>query len=87
MVLYDAAYVTFVLVTRRSLAPLKGRLRGIREWRTYRASGRGDRRPVTLARIEGLRAALRRDRHWAGAGTTSGSPQRAQFGRWYAGRR
>ena len=30
---YDAAYVLFASVTARTLAPLRGRLRGLREWR------------------------------------------------------
>jgi GT2 family glycosyltransferase len=58
MLAYDLAYVGFVAVTERSLAPLRGRLRGLREWRRYRAAGAATRGPVTLAR-GGWRAALR----------------------------
>nr|MBA3261572.1 glycosyltransferase [Thermoleophilaceae bacterium] len=36
MLAYDAAYVAFASVSGRTLAPLRGRLRGLRDWRTYR---------------------------------------------------
>jgi len=71
-VAYDLAYVLFVLVTRRSLAPLHGRLRGLREWRRYRASAPSPRQSVRLARPRGLRAALRRNRSWSGSTGSSG---------------
>jgi GT2 family glycosyltransferase len=58
MLVYDLAYVAFVAMTDRSLAPLRGRLRGLREWRRYRRAGAPGRRPVALAR-GGWRAALR----------------------------
>ncbi len=45
---HDVAYVVFAAVTDRTLAPLRGRLQGLREWPRYRALGR-DRRPVELA--------------------------------------
>lgn len=60
---YDLAYVSFAVVTDRTLAPLRGRLRGLREWRGYRQVGAG-RRPVELAPVRGLRAALARRRAW-----------------------
>ena len=63
MVAYDAAYVTYAALTDRTLAPLRGRLRGVREWRRYRRSGR-DRRPVPLEPVMGARAALRRRGVW-----------------------
>jgi GT2 family glycosyltransferase len=65
MVLYDVAYVAYSLVRERSLAPLAGRLRGLREWRAYRRAGRDGRRPVELAPVQGLRAALRRRAAWS----------------------
>ena len=34
MLAYDAAYVAFASVTGRTLAPLRGRVHGLREWRT-----------------------------------------------------
>jgi GT2 family glycosyltransferase len=64
MAAYDAAYVGFACVTDRTLAPLRGRLRGLREWRAYRRAGRA-RRPVELEPIRGLRAALGRRSVWA----------------------
>ena len=55
---YDLAYVAFVALTDRTVAPLQGRLAGLREWRRYRSAGAATRGPVTLAR-GGWRAALR----------------------------
>jgi hypothetical protein len=63
MVLYDTAYVAYAAVTDRTLAPLRGRLRGLREWSTYRRAGAG-RRSVALDPVQGLRAALARRRVW-----------------------
>jgi GT2 family glycosyltransferase len=63
MVAYDAAYVAFAAVSDRTLAPLRGRLRGLREWRRYRRAGAG-RWPVELAPIRGARAALGRRGVW-----------------------
>jgi hypothetical protein len=60
MLLYDLAYVAFVAMKDRTLAPAVGRVRGLREWRKYRRLGAASRRPVELAPIQGLRAALRR---------------------------
>jgi GT2 family glycosyltransferase len=50
MLLYDLAYVLFVALTDRTVAPLRGRLAGLREWRAYRRTGAPTRRPVGLAR-------------------------------------
>lgn len=60
IVLYDLAYVCYALVADRSTAPLRGRIRGLREWRRYRARGR-PRRPVELLPPRGLGSALRRN--------------------------
>ncbi len=60
IVLYDLAYVTYALVVDRSTAPIRGRIQGLREWRTYRAAA-SVRRPVRLASTLGLRAALGRN--------------------------
>jgi GT2 family glycosyltransferase len=57
MLLYDLAYIGFVALTDRSLAPLSGRLRGLREWRRYRRAGAATRGAAELAR-GGARAAL-----------------------------
>jgi GT2 family glycosyltransferase len=63
MIGYDLAYVGFAALTDRTLAPLRGRLKGLREWRSYRRTGSG-RRPVELAPTTGLRAALARRAAW-----------------------
>jgi GT2 family glycosyltransferase len=74
MIAYDLAYVAFVAVIDRSLAPLRGRLRGLREWRRYR-------RAVTvrdssgLEPVRGLRAALSRRDVWISQ--SAGGPERA----------
>lgn len=62
MIAYDFAYVIYAAVRGRTLAPLTGRLDGIREWRRYRDLGRAVRQPVRFSATGGLRAALRRDR-------------------------
>jgi GT2 family glycosyltransferase len=60
---YDLMYVVFAALTDRTLAPLRGRVQGLREWRTYRRAGAA-RRPVELAPTQGLRAALARRSAW-----------------------
>jgi GT2 family glycosyltransferase len=61
---YDLAYVAFVAIRDRTLAPLRGRLAGVRDWRTVRAQTAARRRPVELDRRQGFWAALRRRRAW-----------------------
>jgi GT2 family glycosyltransferase len=60
MLFYDAAYVAFASITGRTLAPLRGRVRGLREWPAYRRLGRPHRRPLRLRRPLGFRRALQR---------------------------
>ena len=62
---YDLAYVAYTAAHDRTLAPLRGRVQGLREWRRYRAAG-ADRRPVALPPAQGLRAALARRAAWRG---------------------
>ena len=62
IVAYDVAYVAYAAVRDRTLAPLRGRLAGLRQWRTARAGRRPP--PVPLAPVEGLGAALRRRAVW-----------------------
>jgi GT2 family glycosyltransferase len=62
---HDLAYVSFVSLTQRTLAPLRGRIAGLREWKRYRRAGAENRRAIPLARVGGVRAALRRRRAWA----------------------
>ena len=59
MALYDLAYVAFVAATDRTLAPLRGRLTGLREWRTYRRAGAATRGPAPLAAPTGPLGAWR----------------------------
>jgi len=49
IVVYDLAYVLYVAAGDRTLAPLRGRLAGLREWRSFRREGRDGRRPVQLS--------------------------------------
>jgi GT2 family glycosyltransferase len=72
MVAYDLAQTAFVVVRARTLAPLRGRLAGLREWRSARRAGAEGRRPVELAPVGGLREALRRNRAWSlGSGSVA----------------
>jgi len=61
---YEIAYLAYAVVADRTLAPLRGRLRGLREWGRYRRAGAPGRSPVELAPVRGLRAALRRRAAW-----------------------
>ncbi len=72
MLAYDLGYVAYVALADRSLGPLRGRLAGLREWRSLRAEGAALRRPIELAPREGFRAALRRRRAWRAGGTAPG---------------
>jgi hypothetical protein len=63
IVAYDLAYIVFAALTDHTLAPLRGRLQGLREWPAYRRAGTG-RRPVELVPARGLRAALARRSAW-----------------------
>jgi len=62
MLAYDSAYVVYASINSRSLAALRGRLDGLREWREYRRSGAPHRRPLSLRRPLGFRRALQRHR-------------------------
>ena len=64
MAVYDLAYVTFIAVTQRTLAPLRGRLSGLADWRRYRGAANVERRPLQFIDRKGFRAALRRHRAW-----------------------
>jgi GT2 family glycosyltransferase len=69
---YDVAQTIFVIAAGRTLAPLRGRLAGLREWRKVRRAAEEGRRPVELAPVGGLRQALRRNRAWAlGSGSVA----------------
>jgi GT2 family glycosyltransferase/glycosyltransferase involved in cell wall biosynthesis len=62
MLAYDSAYVVYASLNSRSLAALRGRVDGLREWRIYRRSGAPHRRPLSLRRPLGFRRALQRHR-------------------------
>ena len=62
MVAWDIAYVAWAGLGDRTLAPLRGRLAGLRDWRRYRSAGAEGRRPVELSPVRGLGWALRRRR-------------------------
>lgn len=64
MLVYDLGYVTYAAAFDRTLAPLRGRIQGLREWRAYRR-GVTERTPIELAPVGGVRRALRRHRGWA----------------------
>lgn len=76
MVAYDVAYVAYVALTRRDLAPARGRLAGLSEWRAYRRRRRPGA-PVPLAPARGLGAALRRNRAWGRYSATAGADDRS----------
>ena len=57
MIGYDLAYVAFAAVTERTLAPLRGRVQGLREWRLPRAGARGGRWSCRLPAACGPRCA------------------------------
>jgi len=59
MALYDLVYVAFAAGADRTLAPLRGRVAGLREWRRYRRAGEATRRPVELAAPTGPLGAWR----------------------------
>jgi GT2 family glycosyltransferase len=61
---HDISYVSYIALTQLTLAPLAGRLAGLREWKRYRRAGAAGRREIPLARVSGLRGALRRQRVW-----------------------
>ena len=63
MFLYDLAYVLYVAICDRTLAPLHGRLAGVREWRALRHARRDSLKPVRLAPARrGWLGALRQQR-------------------------
>ena len=63
IVVHDLLHTAYVAATGRTLAPLRGRVAGLREWRAYRGTC-DDRVAVELARAAGLRRALARNRAW-----------------------
>jgi GT2 family glycosyltransferase len=69
ILLYDCAYVIYVALSDHTLAPLWGRLAGLRRWRALRRESCAWRRPVPLRHArEGWRGALRQHRAYRRAG-------------------
>jgi GT2 family glycosyltransferase len=64
---YDGAYVIFVALGDHTLAPLRGRITGLRSWRRLRRETRAERREVDL-RGRGWVAALRQHRAYGDLG-------------------
>ena len=62
---YDCAYVLYAGLADRTSAPLRGRLRGLREWPAYRRQAY-PRRAIPMKRSQWIAAALRRRRIWLG---------------------
>jgi GT2 family glycosyltransferase len=62
---YDIGYVVYVAARNHTLAPLRGRLRGILDWPHYRRAGSPSRGSVAFAATGGFRDALRRHRVWS----------------------
>jgi len=60
MLAFDLAYIGFVLVRDRSLAPVRGRIDGFRSWSEDRRAYAHSRRDVELPLFLGFRAAARR---------------------------
>lgn len=79
ILLYDAAYVTYTALSDRNLGALRGRLVGLREWRTFRRETSGMRKDVALSSPwSGWRAALRQHLAYRKAGKKSDAPSRSQ---------
>lgn len=70
IIAYDLAYVAYVALTERTLAPLRGRLVGLRTWRDRRRETSGRRRSVVLGGT-GWRGALRQHRAYHDLGAHS----------------
>ena len=58
MLAYDLAYVAYAAAADRTLAPLRGRVRGLRDWSRVRRTGAAERKEVPLGQVQGLRRAL-----------------------------
>ncbi len=75
ILLYDSAYIAYVALSDRTLAPLRGRLAGLRGWRASRASNAAGRRAVALSSpLHNARRSLSQHRAYERAGAR---PERA----------
>jgi GT2 family glycosyltransferase len=64
IVAYELAHAGYATVADRTLAPVRGRAAGLREWRAQRHAGAARRRAVRLDPAFGVLAALARRRAW-----------------------
>jgi GT2 family glycosyltransferase len=64
IVAYEVAHTVYASVADRTLAPIRGRAAGLREWRAQREAGAAWRQPVRLDPAFGGLAALARRRAW-----------------------
>ncbi len=70
ILVYDSAYVIYAALADRTLAPLRGRIAGLREWPAMRQHTRASRRPVALSSAwKGWVSALRQHRAYARLGS------------------
>ena len=72
ILLYDLAYVTYAAFADRTLAPLRGRLRGLGEWRALRRESQPRHTVALSSPWRGWRAALRMRRAYRGLGARGG---------------
>jgi GT2 family glycosyltransferase len=73
ILLYDSAYIAYVALSDRTLAPLRGRLAGLRRWRASRASNAAARRAVALSSpLRSARRSLSQHRAYERAASPAG---------------
>jgi GT2 family glycosyltransferase len=71
LLLYDSAYIAYAALTDHTLAPLRGRVAGLRGWRRMRAERRGRRADVALAPAHsGWLGALRQHRAYSSSASS-----------------
>jgi GT2 family glycosyltransferase len=75
IVAYDLLYVAYAGMRGRTLAPLAGRLEGLRDWSEYREAGRPSRRETPLRPSPGVLHALGRSRVYRAASPAPGPRQ------------
>jgi GT2 family glycosyltransferase len=76
ILLYDGAYIVYAAGTDRTLAPLQGRLQGLRRWRTMRRERDGNRTTVALSpAVTGFVQSARMHLAYRGFGGLARSPR------------
>ncbi|MGO9903939.1 MAG: glycosyltransferase [Solirubrobacteraceae bacterium] len=74
IVSFDVAYVVYAAIRLRTLEPVRGRVEGLRLWRTARVAGASQRAPVELSPPAPLWSALARRRAWRRASSAGTDP-------------